>query len=121
MIMTLLTGLGPAVTSFGLRWWRGAAGAVLGAFLAFPVGQCSGVQIQKDRQAVAAAKILKLEIRGTVEAAEQRGKDAATVAARSEGRLDAIKNQPDTRVSPMRCEYNRKRMLDAGLKPPPCG
>lgn len=108
--------LPPNVISFGLSWWKAGVGALVGAALVFPLGQCSGVQIQKDRAKAASVKAIVRNSGATEKAAEQRGVDAASTAARAEGRLDAIQGIPDQRPSAVRCAYNRQRLLDHGVK-----
>jgi hypothetical protein len=108
--------LPPNVISFALSWWKAGAGALVGAALAFPLGQCSGVDIQKDRDKAASIASLQLDARAKETAAEQRGQDAATTAARAQGRIDATKNQPDAAPGALRCQFERKRLLDAGVK-----
>lgn len=64
--------------AFGRSWWKAGAGAVLGAALALPVGQCQGKA--QERQAAA--------LRGAEAVAVAQAKNHAASEAAAVQRLD---------------------------------
>lgn len=123
-------GVGAIVAGASLlkAWWKPALGAVLGAALALPVGQCQGAHAERARQeAKAAEAALQATIRNDAAkeaAALQRQADQATVSAAEKGRTDAIRagndeapSGPELRLA---CQRLRAQHVAEHRLPEPC-
>lgn len=122
-----------------IAWWKSkgelikaglsaSAGAIVGAALAFPLGQCSGAanEAVKHRAAIAEADARAQAANSALleQAALQRAADTAKITEAARGRTDAIDAGPDARTSGPECRLNRQRLLDAGVREadlPKCG
>jgi hypothetical protein len=99
-------------------WWKLVPGFVLGALIAFPLGQCSGdARATKRHEAAnAAAQVQALteDARAKETAAAERMNDAADVAAMKERLSDAVATLPDDVPSPRRVALGCQRLREAG-------
>lgn len=110
------------------KWWKLGAGAILGAALVFPVGQCSGAQNAKAKQAAAIAQADAREQAKNSKlleaASRERAADTAKITEEAKGRSNAIRAGEDAPTSGPECRLNRRRLLDAGFREadlPKCG
>lgn len=108
-----------AALTLARSWWKAGLGAVLGAALALPVGQCQGRQTARAdyRAAVAEANARAQAANAALleKAAQERATDTAKITEAAKGRSDAINAGPDAPTSGPECRLNRKRLLDAGF------
>lgn len=108
----------PAILAFGASWWKAAVGFLVAAPLFFLLGQCDGKRTQRriDDAARAEANVeaMKTNAKATEKAAEERVKDATTVAANEEVLLDAIENTPDTAPDAKRVALGCARLRAQG-------
>lgn len=109
-----------AALTVARTWWKLGAGAILGAALALPVGQCQGrghargemrtdVAEANARAQAANAALIQAQ-------AAQREADAAKTATAAKGRSDAIHAGPDALPSRPECRLQRQRLLNAGAR-----
>lgn len=102
-------------------WWKAGLGAVIGAALALPLGQCQGADAERTRQAAKAAEAVAAAHKanaGRIERqAAQREADTATITHAAKGRTDAIQAGPDGPLSGPECRLQRQRLLDLGYAP----
>lgn len=107
-----------AAIAFVRAWWKAGAGIVVGAALAFPLGQCSGSQAQKKHEeadrAITQAEALKVDTKAKEKAADQRVKDAAEVADMTEKLTDAVASLPDEIPSARRVALGCQRLRNGG-------
>lgn len=122
-LLNLIPGAAPvsAVLSLARRWWKAAAGAVLGAMLCFPLAHCDGVHDERaaaKARARAAADVQAARAAAASEAAAvRRARDAADLQAKFKERSDAIHAGADEAPSGPECRLNRQRMLQHGANP----
>lgn len=94
-------------------WWPAVIGAVAVAGPAFMLGQCSGVQIQKNRDVAASVSTVKQVGEANMTAAGQRVTDANRITARQQEQSNAIQSAPDQKPGPGRlrraCEQLRQQ------------
>lgn len=118
--MIPLAALIPTALGFAKSNWRAIAGAVLGAALALPVGQCQGASAERAKLradiAEAHARAEAANAALLERAGRERAADAAKITAAAKGRSDAIHAGPDARPSGPECRLARKRLLDAGAR-----
>lgn len=96
-------------------WWKLGAGVILGAVLAFPLGQCSGARNQeaheKADRAISITEALQQDTKAKEKGAAQALEDAATVADQTEKLANAVAALPDAVPSARRvrlmCEWMR--------------
>lgn len=102
-------------------WWKAGLGAVIGAALALPLGQCQGADAERARQAAKAAEAVAAAHKanaGRIERqAAQREADTAIITQAAKGRTDAIQAGPDGPLSGPECRLQRQRLLDIGYAP----
>ena len=118
-----------ALKAFGTTWWRAAIGFVIAAPIFFLLGQCDGKRTQRriDDAARAEANVqaMKTNQVATEKAAEERVRDATTVAANEKELIDAIQQTPDAAPDAVRvrlgCERLRKQGADRADLPAACG
>jgi len=93
-----------AVLGLARSWWKAGAGFVLGAVIAFPLGQCSGSQRAEEREqaarAVAITEALKTDSAAKEVAAGERLADAAAVADLKQELTDAVTEVADSAPTP---------------------
>ena len=105
-------------------YWPALVGAVAVAGPIFMLGQCSGVQLQKDR--AEAARISAVEIVGQANtaAAGQRAEDTHRITAAEEEQSRAIQSAPDQKPGPGRlrraCVQLRQQGTPAERLPAEC-
>lgn len=109
-----------AAITLARAWWKAGVGAILGAALALPVGQCQGRDhartesrakvAEADARAIAANAALNERL------AADRAADTAKITETAKGRTDAIHAGPDERTSGPQCRADRKRLLNAGAR-----
>jgi len=101
-------------------WWKVLPGFVLGALIAFPLGQCSGdARATKRLEAANAAsqvKALTEDAKAKETAAAERMNDAADVAAMKERLSDAVASLPDHVPSARRIALGCQRLREAGTR-----
>jgi hypothetical protein len=99
-------------------WWKAALGAVLMFGPAFLLGQCSGKDIEQDRQeaarAVAVVEALQNDGAAKEVAAGERLADAVAVAEMKEELTDAVQDLPDGLPSARRVALACARMRADG-------
>lgn len=119
-----------AVLAFARTWWKAGAGAVAGALLALPVGQCMGSQAERDRSEAAAAQARELAAaRNDVakdRAADQHLRDDRATRKAEEDLNRADDANPDARPSDNRrdrlCGVMRQQAAERGTAVPSgCG
>jgi hypothetical protein len=94
------------VRTLARSWWKAGLGAVIGAALALPVGQCQGEREERTRQAARAAEARELAVtlnaaRVQKQAVERETASAAILSSQQEINRadDAV---PDSRPSDKR-------------------
>lgn len=110
----------PQAITIARAWWKALPGFVLGALIAFPLGQCSGdaraTKRHEDANASAQVKALTEDARAKETAAAERLNDAADLAE-MKGRLtDAVSSAPDSAPGPRRSALNCQRLCEAGAR-----
>ncbi len=102
-------------------WWKLGAGAVIGAALALPLGQCQGADQERQRQAAKAAQTAaaaqKANTARVERQAAQREADRAHITQAAKGRTDAIEAGPDGPLSGPERRLQCQRLLDLGYAP----
>lgn len=106
-------------------WLPAVVGAVAVAGPAFMLGQCSGVEIQKDRQVVAQVPTVKAVGLANTAAAGERVVQNHTITAAQEEQSRAIQSAPDAKPSPGRlrraCVQLRQQGASAERLSAKCG
>lgn len=106
-----------AARSVARTWWPALVGAAVIAAPAFMLGQCSGVQIEKRRQAVAAIPAVERVGQANTVAAGERAEDAHRITANQEERSNAIQSAPDQKPSPGRLARACVQLRQQGTPP----
>lgn len=105
-------------------WWPALVGAAAVAGPVFMLGQCSGVQIQKSREAAARASAFEVVGRANTAAAGERAEDAHRITNAQEEQSHAIQSAPDQKPGPGRlrraCVQLRQQGTAAGSLPAEC-
>ncbi|RAK68838.1 hypothetical protein [Phenylobacterium kunshanense] len=100
-------------------WWKAGLGAVVGAALALPVGQCQGASAERARQAAREADAaLREAVKDAAikeRLAADRLENTLTIHQQSKERTDAIQAGPDDHVSAAQRRLNCQRLRDAGF------
>lgn len=108
------------IVAIARAWWKLVPGFVLGALIAFPLGQCSGdARATKRHEAANAASqvnALNEDAQAKETAAAERLNDAADVAAMKERLSDAVAALPDHVPSPRRIALGCQRLREAGTR-----
>lgn len=108
-----------ALMAFGAKWWKLGAGAVLGAALALPLGQCQGRVQERTRNAAAVAEAnARAQAANSAlleKASQERAADTAKITEAAKGRTDAIRAGPDAPPAAPHCRADRERLLNAGF------
>ena len=104
-------------------WWPALVGALVIAGPAFMLGQCSGVQIQKNRDVAASVSTVKQVGEANTTAAGQRATDNHNITARQEEQSSAIQSAPDEKPSVGRVRRACVQLRQQGLErlPAECG
>lgn len=105
-------------------WWPAVVGAALIAGPAFMLGQCSGVEIQKDRQAKAEVSAVTRDSAAKIQAAGERARDEAAVDKLEKDLRDAASGLPDAAPSDRLRRFDCQRLRNAGVDVsgvPECG
>ena len=106
--------------AFATRWWKLALGIVLGAVLCFPLAQCRGERIGKQKMQLAIeqanTRFLTQKARADELASQQRITDTIAVNEQEEELRDAIADTPDTAPDAVRVQLGcaRLRAADRG-------
>jgi hypothetical protein len=107
-----------AILAFITTWWKLAVAFIAVASLSFLLGQCDGRKSERARSDAARAEAnvqaMKTNQVATEKAAEQRVKDATTVAAQEEELIDAIQTVPDTAPDAVRVRLGCERLRKQG-------
>ncbi len=111
--------------SLAATWWKAAAGFALGALLVFPLGQCEGAKVERQRTAARQAQAeLAIERRNSSikeTSGAERAIDTAGVTARTKEQTDAVNRVPDARPGARtlsrRCVQLRQQHLDTSKLP----
>src|SRR5688572_25511329 len=107
-----------AIPALVLKWWKLAAGMILGAALCFPLAQCDGKRIGRQQMQLALeqanTKALKQTAIANERAAEQRLTDTVAVSTREEALLDAIQSTPDSAPDAARIALGCARLRASG-------
>ena len=101
-------------------WWPALVGAAVIAGPIFMLGQCSGVEIQKNRQASAQVSDITKNSAAREAAAGERARDDAAVDQLERNLSDAAKASPDARPSDGMRSFDCQRLLNAGINAPEC-
>jgi len=105
-------------------WWPALAGAAIIAGPVFLLGQCSGAQIEKRRQAVAAIPAVERVVQANTAAAGERAEDAHRITSAQEEQSHAIQSAPDEKPGPGRlrraCVQLRQQGTPADRLPAEC-
>lgn len=105
-------------------WWPALVGAIAVAGPAFMLGQCSGVEIQRDRQQVEQIPAVEAVGRANTAAAGERAAQNHTITAAQEEQSRAIQSAPDAKPSPGRlrraCVQLRQQGTPAERLPAEC-
>ena len=106
-------------------YWPALVGAVAVAGPAFMLGQCSGVEIQKTRDAAAQVAAVEIVGRANTAAAGERADDAHRITAAEEEQSRPIQSAPDQKPGPGRlrraCVQLRQQGPPADRLPAECG
>lgn len=104
-------------------WWPALVGALVIAGPAFMLGQCSGVQIQKNRDVAASVSTVKQVGEANTTAAGQRITDANRITARQQEQSNAIQSAPDQKPGLGRLRRACEQLRQQGTErlPPECG
>jgi hypothetical protein len=85
---------------FARKWWKLGAGFLVGALVAFPLGQCSGAAGQKKHEqadrAVAIAGAMTANAKASDKAASERVTDALKAAELERKLTDAVAEVSDS-------------------------
>ena len=100
--------------TFASSWWKAAVGAAVVAAPLFLLGQCHGVQLERDRAKVEAAKITVRAAETRVTAAEERAADNNRITARQEDLSSADDQAADSRPSDARRSRNCRILCRQG-------
>lgn len=109
-----------AARSIARTWWPAVVGAVVVAGPVFLVGQCSGAERQKDRQAAAQVSDITRNSAAREAAAGERARDDAAVDQLERNLTDAAKASPDARPSDGMRSFDCQRLRNAGVDAPEC-
>jgi hypothetical protein len=113
-----------AARTVARTWWPALVGAAVIVAPAFMLGQCSGVQIEKRRQAVATVPAVERVGQANTAAAGQRAEDAHRITANQEEQSHAIQSAPDEKPGPGRlrraCVQLRQQGTSADRLPAEC-
>lgn len=109
-----------AARTFARTWWPAVVGAAVIAGPAFLLGQCSGVGVEKSRQAKAQISDITRNSAARETAAGERARDDAAVDQLQRKLVDAAKTSPDARPSDGMRSFDCQRLRNAGVDAAEC-
>lgn len=109
-----------AARTIARMWWPALVGALVIVGPAFLLGQCSGVEIQKDRQAKAQVSDVTRNSAAREQAAGERARDDAAVDHLERNLRDAATASPDAKPSAGMRSFDCQRLRNAGVDAPEC-
>jgi hypothetical protein len=96
-------------------WWPAVVGAAAIFSLAFMLGQCSGVEIQKNRQAKAEVSAITKDSAAKIQAAGERARDDAAITKLEKDLRDAASGLPDAAPSERLRRFDCQRLRNDGV------
>ena len=113
-----------AARSAWRTWWPAVVGAVAVAGPVFLVGQCSGAQHERDKQAGSSVTVVARDGAAKESAAGERAVDKSRIAGNQQEQTDAVHSKPDQAPSAGRrsraCVQLRQQGTPADRLPAGC-
>lgn len=112
-----------AIAPLAAKWWKLAAGLVLGFLLCWPVASCSGRADgrRQMQQAIDRANVAFLQIKAQADAVASRERLTDTIAVSTHERemIDAIRQGPDSAPDDAARRLGCQRLRSANPSAPP--
>lgn len=109
-----------AARSIARLWWPALVGAAAISAPAFLLGQCSGAEVEKNRQAKAEVSDVTRNGAARETAADERGRDNAEVDNLERNLTDAARSSPDALPSAGMRSFDCQRLRNAGVDAAEC-
>ena len=84
-----------AARSIARTWWPAVVGALVVAGPVFLVGQCSGADRERDKQAASSVAVVARDGAAKETAAGERAADKSRIAGNQQEQSDAVHSKPD--------------------------